>query len=232
MNETAAQRERIVQHFREYQSRVSGWISHIWQSPPDDDYQKSEEYQAALDYYRSFEAQEGVDYTVAIAYARELHERYEKTEQSLDDKADAIIKYLGGGSAAVTLGALVSIKLDTWKSTAAGAAALACLLPSLVYAVRAVRAAVQVRRPRSAASLPPVDYAVRIAEFYKTKDRIEPNLWLILHPLSEAAHYRNLLKAKSVEDAHGYYRQSIGLLIVPIVGLTLVLVVLAGLAAR
>src|SRR5207249_4332507 len=98
---------------------------------------QSEDYKAALDFYRKFQQQEGVDYSGVLAYARDLYDRHDKTDKLLDEKADSIIKYLGGGSALVTFGALLSIKSDNTNSCILGLVVLVLLIPSLVQAVRA-----------------------------------------------------------------------------------------------
>lgn len=213
--------------YEEYQQKVAGWIQQIWKVVPDDDYEQSQDFKAALDFYRTFEQKDGVDYSGVIAYARELYDRYDRTDKTLDEKADSIIKYLGGGSALITFGALMSLRTENLWNTVLGIVALLCLLPSLACAILAVRKAIHVRRPRSSASLPDVKFACDMAEFPKTKENLDLNLWLIFHPICEAAYYRNLQKAKLVDSAHRLYLWAIGLLIVPVVGIVVCLAVAA-----
>jgi phage anti-repressor protein len=225
VSNTPKNREYYVNLLWEYQQQAAKWINQIWSSEPDDDYEKCAEYVAARDYYRSFQMQEGVDYGVVIDYARELSERHEKTDKALDEKADAIIKYLGGGSSLITFGALLSLKADTPQACALGMAALLSLIPSLYFAVRAVSAALHVRRPRASAIVPHVKFAVEMAEFNKTKEKTELNVWLIFHPICEAMFFRNLQKAKWVESAHNHYRKAIACLGVPVVVISCCLLV-------
>ncbi|WP_157369944.1 hypothetical protein [Zavarzinella formosa] len=192
----------------------------------DDDYEKSPDYIAALQAYRQFESQEGVNYEPVIEYARELFDRSEKTDRLLDEKADSIIKYLGGGSALVTFGALMSIKADSPNACLMGVVALVFLIPSLVCAVAAVRYAIMVRMPRASAMPPNVDFAVKMAEFYKDKDAIQLNLFLILSPICEAAVHRNIQKSKGVSAAHRAYAWAMGLLILPVLAMAICLLVL------
>jgi len=216
MTNNADKRDELLKKFQEYQKMVAGWLRKVRLAEPDDDYEKSDEYKAALDFYRSFKHEDGVDYSGVVAYACELYERYDKTDKTLDDKADSIIKYLGGGSALITFGALATLKTDTFISCILGLFALISLVPFLVCALFAVRYAIQVRRPRSAATLPSVEFAVRIAHYYKTTEEIYLNLWLIYYPICEAALYRNMQKAKLVESAHKLYVWAMGLLLVPV----------------
>jgi hypothetical protein len=204
-NKTDARREELIRLYEEYRVRVGGWIQDIWKdgrlkkqflkilpAEPSDDFEKSEDYKAALNYYREFQQREDVDYSAAISYARELYDRYDKTDKLLDEKADSIIKYLGGGSALITVGTLISIKGDNYSSCVLAIVAIVSLLPSLACAIYAVSNAIQGRRPRASGSLPPVKFAVEIAEYNKSKEKIEPSLWLIFHPICEAAYFRNL----------------------------------------
>jgi hypothetical protein len=227
VNENAAKRAEIVQMVREYQSKITDWIKReAWNTDSDDDYEDSTEYKEALEYWNKFKQQEQVDYTVALAYARELFERYEKLDKSLDEKADSIVKYLGGGSALVTLGGLFAIKTDVWSNCLLGLVALACMIPSLVVALRAVSAAIRVRQPRASATMLPVKFAVDMAEFHKQKDNTELNLWLMLHPICEAYHFRTFRKSFLVKRAHSCYRWAIGLLLLPVIGMTITLFIL------
>jgi hypothetical protein len=228
MNEQVKDRDYFVSQLRDYHQKVAEWIKQTLAPDDDDDYEQSPDYQQALEYYRAFKKQDEVDYSVVIAYARELHEKYDKTDKVLDEKADSIIKYLGGGSALVTFGALVSIKAENPWSCILGGVALVCLLPALACAINAVRHAIHVRRPRSAATLPHVKFAVEMAEYNKKKEDIELNLWLIFYPICEAAHHRNVQKAKRVEKAHKAYVWAMGFLIIPVVAIAICLAVAAS----
>ena len=225
MNDNAKQREELVQMFRDYCTKVGGWVSQTWKADLDDDYVKSAEYQAELKKYNDFVQQDDIKYDAVFDYARDLYDRYDKTDKLLDEKADSIIKYLGGGSALATFGALASIKTDSPFSAFMGMIALVFLIPSLVAATRAVYFAIKVRRPRSAATLPPVSWAVSMADWYKTDDKIKTNIWLIFQPICEAYNHRNCCKAKLVHNAHSCYQWAIGLLVLPVIGIAITLIV-------
>lgn len=169
------------------------------------EYQDSPEYQQALEDYRKFEQQDGVSYEPVLTYARELAVRYEENGKAIEEKADAIIKYLGGGVAVLSLGAVLSVKVDTSRSVGLALAVLVAFIPSLYYAIRAVTSAVKVREPQGAASFPSVKFAVKMAEHHKVKEKLEVNLWLIFGPLCEAILRRNEKKAHYAKEAHRFY---------------------------
>ena len=62
-----------------------------------------------------------------------------------------------------------------------------------------------------------MEYAVKIAEYYKTPKEIELNLWLMFGPICEAYHFRNQRKAKLLKYAHWCYFGSIACLLVPMI---------------
>jgi len=226
VNENSQRRDEIVKLVREYQAKVTKWIKDKAWKTDDDDYEKSTEYQEALEYWNKFEEKDLVEYEVALAYARELFERYEKLDKSLDEKADSIVKYLGGGSALITVGALLSVKTDNSNSCLIGFVALVCMLPALVVALYAVAAAIRVRQPRASASFLSVKFAVDMAEYHKKKDKTQLNLWLMFHPICEAYHFRTFTKSELVKRAHDCYRWAINLLLLPVLGMAITLLVL------
>lgn len=196
--------------------RWKDWIISLWPKTAIDNYESSSEYQEALNYYQQFQQQEGVDYSEAIAYAKETMDRCLSTEKCLDDKADSIIRYLGGGLAFVSFGTLVSIKTDSSKNAAFPLLIITTLLPSFILGLLAVLNAIKCRQPANAATLPSIKFAVEMTEYHKSKDKIELNLWLILYPISEAIFHRNLRKSKTLEKSHVYYIWSMGCLLFPV----------------
>ena len=187
----------------------------------------SEEYRAALDFFKQFEKKPDVKYDWVLAYAKDLHERCGNTDKLLDDKADSIIKYLGGGSALLIFGALMSIKPEKPETCLLGLVALVSLIPSLLFAVLAMRAALRVRRPQSAATPPSVTKAIHLAESYATSEEAELNLILIYHPICEAYVHRNAVKAKHLQYAHKFYDRSLLWVFLPVVVICIVLAVQA-----
>ncbi len=227
MNENTKRRDELHRIYLKKLERVSNWIYTIWKSKSDDDFQTSPEYLEAVEFWKSFSEKDGVEYDGVITYARELHERYDKTEKLLEAKAESVIKYLGGGSALLTLGALASLRTDTREACIVGATAIFSLLPSLCFAVAAISAAINVSMPRAAATLQTVEFAVSMAEYHKTKKKAELDLMLLLHPICETLHYRNLKKAQFVELAQRKYIWAMRCLLIPLATVPICLIVLA-----
>jgi len=71
-----------------------------------------------------------------------------------------------------------------------------------------------------------------MAEYNKTKEETELNLWLIFYPICEAAYYRNLRKARLVDLAHKSYLWAMGLLVIPVIGISVCLIVAMGQADK
>jgi hypothetical protein len=219
-------REELARKLRLCFWTVAGWFTWLWKDDIEEDYQKDPEYRAALEYYQQLQTQDEVHYEIAVAYARELYDRYDKTDKTLDEKADSIIKYLGGGSALVTFGALLSVKTDTRSACILGIFGLASLIPSMIAAIFAVVNAVRVRRPRAAGFFPHVRFAVEMSEHHKEEKKISVNVWLLFGPACEAAHFRARYKAKLVARAHKCYQWAIILLLVPITAVIVALLLM------
>ncbi len=191
------------------------------------DYSSSKDYNDAVDFFKNFEKKDKVEYGWIMKYAKDLQERFEKTDGKLDEKADSIIKYLGGGSALLTFGALVSIKPEKPETCLLGLIALVSLIPSLCFALLAVQAALRVRSPQSAATPPPLTKAVHLAENYASAEEAELNLVLICHPICEAYAYRNKQKSDDLRRAHEFYAQSLLFVLIPVITISAALVYLA-----
>jgi hypothetical protein len=215
-NEKAWSREQIVDLLRAYQQKVAGWLAlkiRPWKG--ESDFTQSEDYKTALKAYNDFKKADGIDYSPVVTYARELYDRYDKTDKTLDEKADSVIRYLGGGSALITFGALLSLKSDIPESRQLGIVLLLSLIPSLLSTICAVFFAIRVRQPQLAATLPNVDFAQKMAEYYELKNDTELNTYLIFSPICEAAHFRNTRKGVWLKHAHRAYLLSIACLLVP-----------------
>ena len=65
-------------------------------------------FKEAVEFRENFEAAEGIDYGWVFAYATDSFERSLGIFHKLDDKANNIIKYLGGGTGLFTLAALAN----------------------------------------------------------------------------------------------------------------------------
>ncbi len=232
MNEEPKRLEdEIVKNAKEYREKLKRWVRQIWQIELEDDFTNTEDFKSAESYYQQFVIDNNVDYVQVSAYAQKLHEAYEDQDQNLDHKADLVIKYLGGGSAIITIGALLSLKTDTWQTCFIGSVILLSLVPSLWQAVLAIKSAISVVHPRFLSFLNPISYAVDIANYHKKSDAISIKLWLQLHAICESYQFRNIQKAKLVADAFKYYLRSIYCLSIPIGTVLLALIILGCIAA-
>jgi hypothetical protein len=95
-------------------------------------------------------------------FAKTSFEQLHAVFDSLDTKADAIIKYLGGGTALVTLGTIATV-------TPQNAWLVLLLLPSVCCALVSVRYAVLTRIPTTTTFPPTVKDAYDFAEAYGDK---------------------------------------------------------------
>ena len=86
-----------------------------------------------------------IDAEWLMPYAKWKYEHYENTWRSVDQKADTVIRYLGGGLGLVAIGTLLSINENN------SLAALG-ILPSMICALIAVWYAVKSRGPLEYAS--------------------------------------------------------------------------------
>lgn len=219
MNENSKTREEWTKQIRD---QVSELVAAIW-AGESENYRDSPAYKYADEFYRNFKAQEGVDYTHAIQYARELYDRYNATDKLYDEKADSIIKYLGGGTGIIAAGALLAMKIDSQRGIILSLVGLASLVPALVCTCLAVHFALNVRKPRRAAMLPKIQFAIEMAHFHKPEE-LQINLWLVYYPLCEALGHRNEMKSEHVNKAHLFYRWALWLLVVPVMAIIISLI--------
>ncbi len=170
------------------------------------DYQNHPSYMDAETFKQNFEPKDGCDYKWAIEYAKESYQRLDQTFRYLDEKADAIIKYLGGGTAVVTVAALATVNhYSAWLPI--------LLLPSLGCALAAIALANSARRPRTHPSPPPVTEAVNYAEAYS--DKAEATFLGLWHQCCEGLDVVNAIKAKRVDCAGRCYWWALFCLLLP-----------------
>jgi hypothetical protein len=96
---------------------------------------------------------------------------------------------------------------------------LATIVPALILAMLAVLNAVFVRLPQEGTTLPDIKVAVDIMDYFKAKQEIEPRLWLIYHPMVEAAIVRNERKSVRLHWAHFFYVLAVWSLLFPILAM-------------
>jgi hypothetical protein len=165
-------------------------------------------YQVALDNTKKFTPKPGCDYEWTVAYGKDCYAGLEASFRYLDEKADSIIKYLGGGSAVITVGALAAPGV-------AGSWLPYLFLPSLCCALLAIRAAAEIRQPNWVPGAPPVKVAVEYAEAYG--DKAEATFVALWHACCEGVAVANDDKAKKLRGATRWYVRALAWLLLPVV---------------
>jgi hypothetical protein len=166
--------------------------------------EQSDRHKKAKAFLENFRAKEGVDYGWAIDHAKSLWSETNKHFASLDDKADSIIKYLGGGIGLFSLGVLA-------KADASNTYLILWALPAIFLAVLSVFFAAWVRKPNSVPRMPSIEAAVSCAEEESGADFL--GQW---HYACESQLMANESKAKNLERATLCYCLSLALLALPL----------------
>jgi len=228
--ERSIRRKQLAAQCREIAFTVPRLVRQFVVLPSDmiPSFEDTAEYKQSVELWQKFEMKEQVDYKPVVEYATRLAESYERTDKSLDDKADSIVKYLGGGTAIITAGVLLGIKTDSTRGCILSLVAITCLAPSYYFTIRAVRAAINARRPQNQAALKSVSFAIEMAEHHKEQSKFEPNFYMIFHPICEGAYIRNEGKARLVDRSHTYYMRSIFCLAIPAIAIAITLFVMVS----
>ena len=189
--------------------------------------EEEEEYKTALEYFNGFSAKPDTDYTLAINYLMGLYDRLQATEKLLEEKADSLIKYLGGGTALITFGTLISLKLDSKASLIVSGVMMLSLLPALIYGIYTILRAIKVRAPSKSFMPAEVNFAINCVNHYPTKEMTHINIWLIYHPVCAAYLIRNNRKSALLQAAHSYYAALMKCLLIPLIALPVCTLILA-----
>lgn len=215
-------RTAIIESARQLFDRAKSYFSSLkfgWGKPLNLDEEPS--YIAAVDYFKEFNAKEDADYSLVIEYMKLLYERLQAGEKVLEEKADALVKYLGGGTVLATFGSIWAFKSDSKTSLEITGLTLSCLLPAFYFAVTTIRRATKVREPDVAVTLPASDFPIKCVEHYSKKEVAQINVWLIYHPMCAACLLRNERKAELLKSAHRNYTLLMFSLVLPIVMMTI-----------
>jgi hypothetical protein len=171
---------------------------------------KNPAYQDVVSFSKNADIQEGVDYSWVWDYASASYDRASTLYRSLDDKANDIIKYLGGGTGLFTLGLLNGIhKGNVWY--------FACALPSIIFALISVFLAALARKPGHTVHPPSIQDAWRFAEHFETKDKARAAFvgqWAVA---AEARYLSAQRKAEYVKYATWMFFVALALLLIPFV---------------
>ena len=150
--------ERENGRLRRFFAFIQNWLNkHLFRPK---NIRLNPDYARAHRFKNAFIPQEGVDYGWVRTYVRESYGKLEQADQNLDNKAESIIKLLGGGSGLLSIGAIVNLsRLSGWVAV--------CLLISLVFALAGIVFAARVRVPSQTFLPPSIGWAIRYAEVYK-----------------------------------------------------------------
>ena len=117
-------------------------------------------YDAAKTFQKNIEPQDGVEYAWVWAFAKDQYARLESICKGVDEKANDILKYLGGGAGLLTLAVLANV-------TARNYYVFLLAVPSLVLALISIAFAAKARRPIKTLVPPDVKGAFEYASYYK-----------------------------------------------------------------
>jgi hypothetical protein len=151
----------------------------------------------------------GVEFGWVFDYAQQYYEKLSKVWKELDDKANEIIKYLGGGTGLFALG-LMTKDLDPRVIRAA--------LPAIGCALFAVFSAVLARKPNEVWVLPDAkaayDYAVH--KDWQKEQQGKTEFIGQIHEQSEKLYLSIKIKSSRVTVATWFFFLAISLLVLPI----------------
>jgi hypothetical protein len=116
-------------------------------------------YREAHEFKNQYNPKEDVDYEWVSSYAKFVFEQFERADETLDAKAENIIRILGGGTGLLTLGAIANVaKINVWTA--------ACLVLALALALIAIFVASWARIPRETYLPPSICWALIYADHY------------------------------------------------------------------
>jgi hypothetical protein len=170
---------------------------------------KSEAYATAVAFMGSAAAKENAEYKWVLDYAKGLWEYRNKVFVSLDEKAESIIKYLGGGTGLFALGALA--KVDTSNNYIAFSA-----LPAIGAALLAILFALLSKMPSAFPGLPAVKEAKECADDLETENAATGAFLGQWNYACEMARLVCGRKARRIAWATGFAYVSLSLLLLPL----------------
>ena len=153
-----------------------------------------------------------VDFDWLYEYCKFCFERALKIHSTLDEKADGIIKYLGGGTGLVTIAAISNARAEN-------SYLYACLIPSVFFAILSILVACSARLPRTISDMPPVEAAYQLAKMKGEGDQRVGKAYFIAawHQNVEHIHAVCKTKARLVSWSHWLFGLSIFFLPVPLI---------------
>jgi hypothetical protein len=149
------------------------------------------------------------DYAWVYDLAKDQYEKLVKIFDGLDGKADAIVKYLGAGTAVVTTVAVFSVSRAT-----SSAVLMLLLLPAFAFAIWSVALAMRARMP-TRMPLPSIPTAIDYADAFgpRAKEAFA-GMW---HEATEILRVEIERKDRAVAGASKWYCRALVLLLLPLV---------------
>ena len=170
-------------------------------------------HEQAVEFMHQFQPKEQVDYGWVLEYAKIVWAERTAEFTSLDNKADAIIKYLGGGLGLFAVGVLAKIDPNN-------AYLVLWTLPAIVCAISSVFCAAWSRKPTETPTPPPIEAAILYAEGEGDKpgESIRSRAAFLgqWNLVSEDHRIVNEMKAVWLERATWLYCVALGLLTLPL----------------
>lgn len=181
-------------------------------TPDPGDFSTWPSYPVADAFRRSFDPEAGVEYDWVYDYAVARYAATLLHFKELDDKALAIITYIGSGMGIFTLGALAAV-----ANAKLPQAATASAIPSIICAFLALWYAKLARKTVNAPTVPTVRDTVIVAEAYRTKDRAKAAFLPKFNMSMEL--FRDLFeqKGRQIDIAMNWTLAAVGCLILPVV---------------
>jgi hypothetical protein len=118
--------------------------------------ERSETFQEAEMFGRNYEPKKNVDYSWVERHSADEFRFFESRVDTIEAKADSLVKYLGAGSGII---ALLTAKAPTWQ-----------VVPSLLLLLLALFVAIRALQPAELPSLPKTKTAFAFADKYDSKD--------------------------------------------------------------
>ncbi len=139
-------------------SGVAGLDLRVWENRPN--LEKDERYREAEKFEQEIQPEKEVNYDWVWDYACETHNHIWERCKELDNKANDIIKYLGGGVGLFTVGTIANISSqNAWL--------VVWTIPSFFFSLASILFAVLALKPNPVKLPPSVESAYKYANFHK-----------------------------------------------------------------
>lgn len=142
-------------------------------------------------------------------YGKQEYDRIYDTFNKLDEKANEIIKYLGGGTALVSVGTLIALKPDSLSL-------IYWIIPSFLASLASITYAFLARAPMRYDTPSKVCGFLKLAIHIKDVDKATGMMAPVWDVLIKKATLINEFKGKLIKRSYLWYITAIGLLILPL----------------